>query len=246
VRRVTPETGGYFDPRERPAYGILCPANVGHVLHYVAHRATPSDNFGPYSASHHWAATWRFFDVRTEARAVQLADALGSRYVMTAEYGAVDYRSLTQRLHREDGLERIDSPRFEQFRLITEGPRDGRPLIALYGGGAAPGVAPYKLFERVAGAVLEVHTAAGKPVEAKLILHTPLGRNFEYPANAIAGDDGIARLRVPYASQGATPVASREPWLVRVGDTTQPVAVSEEAVLHGDTIVVAAPGGSGG
>jgi len=246
VRRVTPETGGYFDPRERPAYGILCPANVGHVLHYVAHRATPSDNFGPYSLSRHWDATQRFFELRTEARAVQVADALGARYVMTVEYGPVDYRSLSQRLHRDDGLERNDLPRFEQFRLITEGPRGGRPLSAIYGGAAAPGVAPYKLFERVAGAVLEVHAAAGTPVEAKLILHTPLGRNFEYPANAIAGDDGVARLRVPYASQGATPVASREPWLVRVGDTTRPVAVSEEAVLHGDTVVVSAPDGSGG
>ena len=246
VRRVTPETGGYFDPGERPAYGILCPANVGHVLHYVAHRATPSDNFGPYSASRHWSVAQRFFDVRTEPRAVQIADALGARYVMTAEYGAVDYRSLTQRLHRDDGLERIDSPRFEQFRLVTEGPRGGRPLSDIYHGAAAPGVAPYKLFERVTGAVLEIHAAPGTPVEAKLILHTPFGRKLEYPANAIAGDDGVARLRVPYASQGATPVASSGPWLVRVGDTTRPVAVSEEAVLHGDTIVVAAPSGSGG
>ncbi len=246
VRRVTPETGGYFDPSERPAYGILSPANVGHVLHYVAHRATPSDNFGPYSASRHWAATQRFFEVRTEPRALEIADALGSRYVMTAEYGAVDYRSLTQRLHREDGLERIDSPRFEQFRLVTEGPRGGRPLSDIYGGAAAPGVAPYKLFERVAGAVLEIHAAPGTPVEARLILHTPIGRNFEYPASGVTGDDGIARLRVPYASQGATPVASRSPWLVRVGDDTRPVSVSDEAVVRGDTIVVAAPGGGAG
>jgi len=246
VRRVTPETGGYFDPSERPLYGILCPANVGHLLHYVSHRATASDNFGPYSGSRHWAAAQHFFEVRTESRAVQIADALASRYVLTAEYGAVDYRSLTQRLHREDGLERIDSPRFEQFRLITEGPRGGRPLSDIFRGAAAPGVAPYKLFERVAGAVLEIHAAPGTPVEAKLILHTPFGRSFEYPATATTGKDGIARLRVPYASQGATPVTSRGPWLVRVGDTTRPVTVSDAAVLHGDTIVVAAPGGSGG
>jgi dolichyl-phosphooligosaccharide-protein glycotransferase len=241
VRRVTPETGGYFDPSERPEYGILCPANVGHVLHYVAHRATPADNFGPYSASRHWPASPRFFEVRTEPRALEIADALGSRYVMTAEYGAVDYRSLTQRLHRDDGLERIDSPRFEHFRLITEGPRGGRPLSDIYGGAAAPGVAPYKLFERVAGAVLEVHAAPGTPVEARVILHTPLGRKLEYPASGVTGEDGIARLRVPYASQGSTPVASRTPWLVRIGDVTRPVSVSEDAVLHGETIVVAAP-----
>jgi dolichyl-diphosphooligosaccharide--protein glycosyltransferase len=196
VRRVTPETGGYFDPSERPEYAVLSPANVGHILHYVAHRATPSDNFGPYSASRHWEGARRFFTLRSEARALRNAEMLGARYVMTAEYGAVDYRSLTQRLHREDGLEREDSPRFAHFRLVAEGPRNGRPLSDLVGGAAAPGVAPYKLFEKVAGADLEVHAAPGSEVDATLVLYSPFGRHFEYVARAQAGDDGVAHLRV--------------------------------------------------
>ena len=241
VRRVTPETAGYFDPQERPAYGILCPPNVGHVLHYVAHRATPSDGFGPYSGSRHWEQSRRFFELRSEDPAVRTADALAARYVMTAEYGPVEYRSLTQRLHREDGLERGDSPRFERFRLVTEGPRGGRPLTDLYGGIAAPGVAPYKLFERVAGAVIEVQTEAAAPVEAALVLHSPFGRQFRYVAKTTAGANGIARLRVPYASDAKTPVAAREPWELRVGAARLPVVVSEEAVLQGATVSISLP-----
>jgi len=246
IRRVTPETGGYFDSGERPEYAVLSPANVGHVLHYVAHRATPSDNFGPYSESRHWDEARRFFSLRSEASAVRSAEALGARYVLTVEYGAVDYRSLSQRLHREDGLERDDSPRFEHFRLIAEGPRGGRPLTDLYQGFAAPGIAPYKLFEKVAGAVLEVHAAPGSEVAATLTLYSPFGRRFDYVARANAGDDGVARLRVPYASDGRTPVGAHGPWLVRADGATRPVPVSDEAVLDGATVVVAAAPGSAG
>jgi hypothetical protein len=165
---------------------------------------------------------------------------------MTAEYGAVDYRSLTQRLHREDGLEREDSPRFAHFRLVAEGPRNGRPLSDLVGGAAAPGVAPYKLFEKVAGADLEVHAAPGSEVDATLVLYSPFGRHFEYVARAQAGDDGVAHLRVPYASDGKTSVAARDPWIVRANGVAREVPVSEEAVLRGETLVVTiAPGASG-
>jgi dolichyl-diphosphooligosaccharide--protein glycosyltransferase len=245
IRRITPETGGYDDPSQRPAYGILSPANVGHLLHYVAHRATPSDNFGPYSASRHWAEAQQFFKLRSEPQALASAEALGARYVLSVEYGAVDYRSLSQRLHREDGLARDDSPRFERFRLIAEGPRGGRPLTDLFSGAAAPGIAPYKLFEKVAGAVLEVHAAPGSEVEAKLVLHSPFGRSFEYVASAYAGGDGIARLRVPYASDGKTPVGARGPWQVQADGATRAVPVGDDAVLRGETVVVEAPGSAG-
>lgn len=246
IRRVTPETGGYDDPRAQPAYGIIAPANVGHLLHYVARRATPSDNFGPYSASRHWAKAWQFFKLRSEQKAVESAEALGARYVLSVEYGPVDYRSLGQRLHREDGLERDDSPRFERFRLVAEGPRGGRPLTDLFQGVAAPGLAPFKLFEKVAGAVLEVHAAPGSEVEATLALYSPFGRRFEYAARANAGDDGVVRLRVPYASDGKTPVGARGPWRVRADGVVHPVPVSDDAVLRGETVVVGAAPGSAG
>lgn len=235
VRRVTPETGGYFDPTQRPAYGILAPANIGHLLHYVAHRATPSDNFGPYSGSRHFALAQRFFQVRSEERAAAIADQLGARYVLTVEYGPAVNEGTTQRLHREDGRELPGQPRWERFRLVTEGPHGGRPLSDLYGGVAVPGVAPYKLFERVAGAQLEIEAEPGSAVEASVDVTTPLARRFRYVAHGVASEDGVARLRVPYASDATTPVrASR--WHVRADGATFDVAVPEQAVLRGESV----------
>jgi dolichyl-diphosphooligosaccharide--protein glycosyltransferase len=241
IRRVTPETDGYFDPAARPAYSILCPANVGHLIHYVAHRATPSDNFGPYSGSRHFASAQRFFEMKSEARAVDLADELGARYVLTVEFGPTGYQGLTQRLHREDGVEREDLPHWEHFRLVTEGPRGGRPLSEIYGGARPPGVAPYKLFERVAGAVLEVHGAPGAAVAADAVVRTPLGRVFHFPIHRQIGVDGVVRLRVPYATDGAAPTGAIEPWRVDVDGARYAVAVSDADVREGRVVPVATP-----
>lgn len=238
IERVTPDPGGYLDPDARPAYGLLSPANVGHVLHYVARRATPSDNFGPYAGSRHFRGAQAFFRLRSEQRAVRLAERLDVRFVLTLEYGPVDHRSLMQRLHREDGRERDDAPRWEHFRLIAEGPARGQPLAAIYGGIGMPGVAPYKLFERVAGAVLAVRAMPDQQVEAAVTVASPLGRRFEYVARGAADATGTARLRVPYATDAATPVRPVGPWRVRVGDATLPVSVSEADVRQGRTLPV--------
>lgn len=244
LRRVTPETDGYLDSSARPAYGVLTPANVGHLVHYVARRATPSDNFGPYSGSSHFLLAQRFFQVRSEKRAAAIADRLGARYVLTVEYGPTVNEGTTQRLHREDGRELPGQARWERFRLVTEGPRGGRPLTDLYGGAAMPGIPPFKLFERVAGAQLEIEAAPGTPVEAFTDVETPLGRRFRYVARGAATEDGVARLRVPYASDATTPVRAGR-WRVRAGGAALDVAVPEQAVLHGESVRVRAAEAAG-
>jgi dolichyl-diphosphooligosaccharide--protein glycosyltransferase len=242
IRRVTPETGGYFDATERPDYAILCPPNVGHLLHYVAHRATPADNFGPYSGSRHFRQAQRFFELRSEQHAVEVSEALGAPYVLTMEFGAVGYQGLTQRLHREDGVEREDLPHWERFRLVTEGPRGGRPLSDMFSAAALPGVEPYKLFERVAGAVLEVHAAPGAGVEAVAVIRTPLGRQFRFPVHRKADAEGVARIRVPYATDGAAPTGAIGPWRVTADGAAHLVDVSEAAVREGQVVTVASGG----
>jgi hypothetical protein len=238
IRRVTPETAGYRDATAWPEYAILCPANIGHLLHYVAERATPSDNFGPYSGSRHFGTAQRFFNLKSEARATAVADALRARYVVTVEYGPVHNQGLTQRLHREDGVELWEQPPWAQFRLVTEGPHGGRPLADLYRGAAMPGVEPYKLWERVPGALLAVRAPAGTTVQAGVAVRAPSGRTFRWVARATAGDDGVARLRVPYATDATTPVKTAGPWLVQAGLAQAQVAVPEAALLAGATVAV--------
>jgi len=238
VRAATPETHGFDDPGQRAEYGILSSPNIGHVLHYVARRATTADNFGPYSGAQHFAEARGFTWLESEAAAIGLAERLGARYAVTMEYGAVPPRSLAQRLHREDGLERDGEPRWERFRLVTEGPGGGMPLADLFGARVPPGAVPYKLYEIVPGALLEAEAPPGSEVEASLALRTPAGRQFVYVARGTAGPDGAVQLRVPYPSEADAPVRSSGPWRVRIGGAEHEVAVSESAVRSGAKIPV--------
>jgi dolichyl-diphosphooligosaccharide--protein glycosyltransferase len=243
VRAATPETRGFDAPDQHPEYGILCSPNIGHVLHYVARRATTADNFGPYSGARHFAEARGFTWLESEQAAVALANRLGARYAVTMEYGPAPPRSLAQRLHREDGLERQGAARWEHFRLVTEGPAGGTPLSMLFGAPAAPGSVPYKLYEIVPGALLEAEAAPGTRVEASVTVRTPAGRRFVYTARGAAGADGVARLRVPYATETQAPARPIGPWLVRVGDAEREVAVSESAVREGSAVAVGGPRG---
>jgi asparagine N-glycosylation enzyme membrane subunit Stt3 len=238
VRANTPETAGFDDPTSHPAYGILCPPNIGHVLHWVARRATTSDNFGPYAGSRHFSEARGFSWLTSETSAVALAERLHARYVVTMEYGAMPPHSLAARLHHDDGLARGPEPAWSHFRLVVEGPAGGLPLADLVGLPVRPGALPYKLFEVVKGAELEAHGAPGTSLVAWVPVVTSTGRRFVWRADAPVGPDGQAHLRVPYPSGGEDPVHTVGPWHVRVGDRVAEVEVSEAAVRDGTPIPV--------
>ena len=55
--------------------------------------------------------------------------ALGARYLVTSSAAAENF-PLEQRLHARDGLAPGGRLELEHLRLVTEGPRGGRPLSA--------------------------------------------------------------------------------------------------------------------
>jgi hypothetical protein len=260
VRAATPETSGFLDPEVKPEYGIICPSLMGFIVNYHARRATPSGNFGPYVGREGFALSRGFYRARSEGRALTLARALEARYVITSAEAGAAPSMLLYRLHRLDGAAAEGEgggkgegkgaseqgvPALEHFRLVTEGPPRGFPLGAL--GGAVPGnvVAPYKLFEIVEGAVLEIRAAPGSEVEVSLEVATPARRRFRYRAVARAGEAGVARIRVPYATETAAPARPTGPYRVRAESAGAEVHVSEEQVLRGAVLAIAlAPGGS--
>ena len=79
-----------------------------------------------------------------------------------------------------------------------------------------------------------------------LSLETPTGRSVSYEASEVADADGLARLRVPYATverdEGAT-VTARAPYQVDLGDCTVSLQVTDAEVRSG--AVIAVPDGSG-
>ena len=233
VGRVTPETSSYLEPGPPPEYGVIAHANIGHALQYGARRATATDPFWAYIGPDNWQRSRAFLAARDEARALELASELRGRYVVTipdAELG-----SLVSHLHRYDGRELESRPRLEHFRLVSEAPASGHSIGEIFQPQSA-GTVPYKLFEIVKGAVLEVAAASESRVVATVTIRTPQGRNFVYQAAGVVGSTGLVQIRLPYANGGATPARPRGPYRVVVADREYAVRLPEAAVLHGDVV----------
>lgn len=235
VRDATPDTAGFLDDVQ-PEYGLLANPNFGHTLRYYTRRPVASDNFWDRFPS--FAVASEFGDLTSETEALATLRELRVRYLVTAAAGQRDVETINGRLQTEDGLANEGRPRLEQFRLITEGPRGGRPISDMFGVKRPANVTPYKLFEVVPGAVLEVPAAPGAVVEAELTLQTPTGRRFVYRAEATADESGAARLRVPYASRTDAPTRAIGTWHVRADGAQWNVEVDDAQVQGGATVPV--------
>jgi hypothetical protein len=240
VRAATPETAGYLDPEAMPEYSILTPPTLGLAVNRLARRPTPAGNFGPYVGREGIEATNRFYLAPSEAAGLREARAVGARYVITSDEG-VPSSTLLHRLHQDDGT-RVARQELQHFRLVTEAPARGVPLGALRG--AAPDFvdAPYKLFELVKGAVLVVPSVSGERVFAQVEIETPTGRRFVWQSGTRVGASGIARLRVPYATDGATAARATGPYTVRAwrsgARVEVRVSVSDRDVVGGGEVPV--------
>ena len=203
ARSLTPETRGYTNAAEVPEYGFVTHANLGHAVQWVARRATPTDPFWEYIGPQNWDRAFGMLGARDERVALAFAHELRARYVVAAA-GAVA-GGLSERLHTDDGLARPGVPAIAHFRHIGEGPLGGAGIHELGArhalADASPHDVPYKLFEVVEGARLEVATAPGAHVRASVSVRTATGREFRYDARARAGGDGMASLRLPYANE---------------------------------------------
>lgn len=242
IRAATPETAGYFDPSATPEYGILCWPPHGHVLNYAARRAAPANGFGPYLDREKLEAAIRFYSATSEAQALGIAERLETRYVVTFDREIAHPRLFTHRLHKTDGSALGPSRHVERFRLIVEGPPGGTPLPTAFPSGQVPrDTIPYKLYEVVAGAVLEVHGAPYGKVDAEVSVLTPSGRRFSYRATALSDAEGLAQMRVPYATETASPTRLEGPYRVRSGDVEIRVPVSDAEVRRGAVIPLEMP-----
>lgn len=232
VRDVTPEVGGFLEPGVRPKYGILVSPHLGHRFTYSARRPVPSNNLGPYLDPEKYQLAKKFYHSRLQATAVKVVDALEVRYVMTT---ARDWArpSFADQLHVRNESSFRGRPTSGRFRLVTA----SRLINSRSDRSAAAAQAQrkflFKLFEVVAGAVLVVEAKAGEEVWAEIQLSPQWGRSVPYKTVAKAGADGVARLRVPYATRQEGAVATPGPWRVRTRDRAISYEVSEADVGEG-------------
>jgi len=237
VRDATPATPG-FDGPGAPTYGVIGNPSIGHTLRYYARRPVAADNFWDKFATFTLARD--FLGLTDEREAFERAGRLRVRYAVTMpEPGSP--ASLNERLHVADGNATGGRARLEHFRLVTEGPPGGVPLLAPFGLRTPPGTLAYKLFEIVPGAVLELRTQPGAAVEASLDVETPTPRRFTQVARAIADDQGLARIRLPYPTRTTLPTRALGPWRVDTGDGGRTlVDVTEEDVSSGRVLSLGA------
>lgn len=237
VRAATPETAGFLGDGV-PAYGVIVFPGIGHTFLYEARRPTPAGNFGPYANAERFEAARTFFALEDEKAAVERAEELRSPYVVTNLAMGEGPRTLLHRLHVDDGRAAKGLPLWERFRLVTEGPAGGTPLAQALGRRSLPSAVPYKLWEIVEGARLRVAARPGAAVTASVVVGTPIGRRFEVRAEATADGEGVATLRVPYATLTSAPARPETPWRVASEGRAVAVALDEEQVRTGATVDV--------
>ncbi len=236
LRAHTPIPSAWLDPSAKPAYGILAPWEIGHVLEYQARRATVTDNFGNDIGSKNYLRALRYFQ-SDEQSASRLLEELSARYVVvqrdTGFLGAEPAPdAMAIALFRRDGSlagSEADGPSgaaLERHRLIYE----SQPLLSA----EDPNEPHYKVFEFVRGARIVGESAPGARIRATLEVRTNRGRRFVYEATANAGADGRYALRVPYATRGgAGSVRVDSTYLLECGDERQPLRIDESEVREG-------------
>ena len=134
------------------------------------------------------------------------------------------WRMIPSRLYYRDGAESQDAPALTGFRLVFESPLSVP---------AAPWLGrQLKVFEPVAGARVAVAGPPGTPLRASVHVLTNIGREFDWSLDAEFGDDGVATLRLPYAS-GDNQAVHCGPWAISAGARTFKLVLHEADVRHG-------------
>ena len=126
----------------------------------------------------------------------------------------------------------------ERFRLVAEGPRGGLSVAILAENQLPAGGIPYKLFEVVKGALLEIPGPPGAQVVVAIGIQTHTGRRFSYRAEEQVLPEGVARVRVPYATRSVAGTGATGPYQISVAGTRGTLHVPEAAVLRGLRVAV--------
>lgn len=253
-------------PRQRPRFAVMSRWQYGHWLTYFAGHANVANPLGQTETNRRGVRdAVRFFlapTLRVGERILERRDAryalftplLGElelvtrhlpgyplhRYQQRGPGGRIAVQpaylaTLQSRLYRFDGRRvSIAGRRYapaRHFRLVYECRRQVRLL--------GRRLAACKLFEHVRGARLVGSAPPGERIDLALRLETNLGRRMLYRDSTVADERGRYARVVPYAT-GTTPhsaVRAASSYAVyAAGRLLRPVAVSDEAVLHGLTI----------
>jgi asparagine N-glycosylation enzyme membrane subunit Stt3 len=243
-------------------YSVMAPWFHGHMVEWAADRPTVGTNFGSYVGEDSFRDPSRFFLLEDPSRAEELLGRRHARYVvLTSDLtGALDMmiRSTEPQLATRY-LEPHDSTRLrlEWFRTIGARLMFDGTIFSYEGDFSRPidflrlvHVSPLRddaqmlrgrasplgwVWERVPGATLEARGTPGDVLRVEVGIRYPDGKYALTWRDEIPADEnGIARLRVPYATEAPNGDGYAEgPARWSFGESQGTLAIPEEAVIHG-------------
>jgi dolichyl-diphosphooligosaccharide--protein glycosyltransferase len=241
LREASPETAGFLDVSQRPAYGVLTSWDDGHLVRYRAERPTVQDNFGSYADRRAWDLARRYFDAEDEEAAYAIAEQLSARFTVATGQGSgqrrdASPRSLASRLWRRLGGAEPSgggAPALARHRLFWVGDRSGRPRDR-----ERPAVDRVAVFEIVPGVLVEGRAEPGARVTVALELQAGSGRLW-YRARSEASAAGRYRIRLPYPTDApvSREVGARGVYRLESGGREAALEVREAEVRAGATVV---------
>jgi hypothetical protein len=256
IRLSTPATG---------TYAVLSDWNFGHAVEWVADRPTVGTNFGIYVGEDSFRDAGRFFLSDDPVRAAALLERRHVRYVLETAWQPRFLGQMVRAVAPGDasrflatGPDGAPQLRPDWFRTMgarllfngsvvgTDG-SVGPPLDFLRAVRVSPERFPDAMFneirpagwvwERVPGAIVAARGSPGDTLQVQIQVRYPSGDDLVWWGEALVDADGVAALRVPYATDvpNGDGVAGG-PARVRVGGRAMEVEIPEEAVLRGGTL----------
>ncbi|MGQ0719935.1 MAG: STT3 domain-containing protein [Candidatus Eiseniibacteriota bacterium] len=249
-----------------PGDAVLADWNHGHVIEWAADRPTVATNFGTYVGEDSFRDPSRFFLEEDADAAEKLLGARGARYVMLTSWlpGTVRHMVRTAASEREarylePSREDEAKLRFEWFRtmgarlmvdgaVITpdRGPvgsldflrlvhvsprRDPRPNPR-----GEPSPAGW-IWEHVPGAVIESAGLPGEELRVRVIVRFEAARyETQWETAARCGADGLARVRIPWATDVPNGDAKAHNASWSLGGRGGPLTVPQAAVSAGSLL----------
>lgn len=257
LREHSPAGGGF---------AVLSHWDRGHVIEWAADRPTVATNFGSFVGLEGYRDPARFFLADEPEAARVVLEQRNARFVLVPATLARNSISLARILGQPESLFVVPSPgggsaptpllqRTMLLRLLWDGrdferresslgflrlvhvatrvnaefrdPRTGRPRPAAYA------------WEYVPGAEIEWRGNPREEFAVELeVAYPSVAHTLTFKSSARADEDGVARLRVPYATDrdNGDGRVQRAEW--SAGEARGPLVVPEAAVLRGASVVV--------
>lgn len=235
-------------------YAVLSDWDQGHALEWVAQRNSVATNFGSYIGVDGFRAPAKVFTARDfhEAETILLRHKV--RYVQTLSKFCQNYPLLLNTASAGEGSG-TPLPRWKDSLLrllmpiegnyLPEGRSEPIPYLRLLHVsafldptprvrlGSSRSVPAGWVWEYVQGADLQAQGTPGDVLQIRLQIDFPTGTTYVYEAQATAGQEGEARLRVPYATDvpAGEGVVRNAQW--KFGGREGSLRIPESAVQEG-------------